>query len=75
MEGSRKSAHILVVDDDESILASLRRGLALEGYQVSLAAEGEAALRIAMEQAPDLVILDVMLPGLDGFELPPPAGD
>lgn len=69
MDGSRTSAHILLVDDDEGILASLRRGLVLEGYQVSLAADGEAALSAATEQLPDLVILDVMLPGVDGFEV------
>jgi DNA-binding response OmpR family regulator len=69
MNGSPTSAHILLVDDDVGILASLRRGLVLEGYQVSLAADGEAALRAVTEQLPDLVILDVMLPGVDGFEV------
>ena len=60
---------ILVVDDDEEIRASLRRGLSLEGYAVSLAAAGEEALRQTREQPPDLVVLDVMMPGLDGLEV------
>ncbi|MCL5109543.1 MAG: response regulator, partial [Chloroflexi bacterium] len=60
---------ILVVDDDEEIRASLRRGLALEGYVVILATDGEEALRSVREQAPDLVVLDIVLPGLDGLEV------
>jgi two-component system response regulator MprA len=60
---------ILVVDDDEEIRASLRRGLSLEGYTVALAAGGEEALRQTREQPPDLVVLDVMMPGLDGLEV------
>ncbi|MCL4465037.1 MAG: response regulator transcription factor [Chloroflexi bacterium] len=60
---------ILVVDDDEEIRASLRRGLALEGYVVMLAADGEEALRIVREHSPDLVVLDIVLPGLDGLEV------
>ncbi|HET8524437.1 MAG TPA: response regulator transcription factor [Thermomicrobiales bacterium] len=63
------TAHILVVDDDEEIRISLRRGLVLEGFDVALAADGEAALRVATERFPDLVILDIMMPGLDGLEV------
>lgn len=60
---------ILVVDDDPEILSLLRRGLAYEGYTVDTAADGESALVKAREQEPDLVILDIMLPGIDGIEV------
>jgi two-component system response regulator MprA len=60
---------ILLVDDDEDILASLRRGLTQEGYHVGVAADGEEALRKAMDRQYDLVVLDILLPGLDGFEV------
>ncbi|MDP2920559.1 MAG: response regulator transcription factor [Dehalococcoidia bacterium] len=60
---------ILVVDDDPEILSLLRRGLAYEGYTVETAADGESALVKAREQEPDLVILDIMLPGIDGIEV------
>ena len=62
-------AHILVVDDDDEIRASLRRGLALAGYRIALAADGEEALRLARERPPDLAVLDILLPGLDGLEV------
>jgi two-component system response regulator MprA len=60
---------VLVVDDDERIAAALRRALVYEGYTVELAADGPAALAQVRQQAPDLVILDLMLPGLDGLEV------
>jgi two-component system response regulator MprA len=58
--------HILVVDDDEPIAASLRRALEYEGYRVSVAVDGPSALALSARTPPDLVVLDVMLPGLDG---------
>ena len=61
--------HVLVVDDDPEIRDSLRRGLSVEGYAVSLAADGAEALDAARDRAPDLVVLDVMLPKLDGLEV------
>ena len=61
--------HVLVVDDDPEIRDSLRRGLSLEGYAVSLADDGAAALDAARERTPDLVVLDVMLPKLGGLEV------
>lgn len=61
------AAHILVVDDDEPIAASVRRALEYEGYQVSVAHDGHRAVELAGSQRPDLVVLDVMLPGLDGI--------
>jgi len=58
-----------VVDDDARLAASLRRALAYEGYAVDVAADGPLALAAARDQPPDLVVLDVMLPGLDGVEV------
>ncbi len=62
-------AHILIVDDDSRVTSALRRTLAYEGYQVSTAADGEEALALARTKAPDVVILDLMLPGMDGLEV------
>ena len=61
--------HILVVDDDATVTSVVKRGLAYEGYAVDTAATGMQALSLARDRAPDLVILDLMLPGLDGFEV------
>ncbi|MBO0783385.1 MAG: response regulator transcription factor [Ktedonobacteraceae bacterium] len=63
------SEHILIVDDESRVTSALRRTLAYEGYQVSTAADGESALALAISQQPDLVILDLMLPGIDGLEV------
>ena len=60
---------ILVVEDDRRIRDLLRRGLIFEGYTVEAAEDGENALRNARDQPPDAVILDLMLPGLDGLEV------
>ena len=60
---------ILVVEDEEGIADFLRRGLVLTGYEVDVAYDGESALSWAREQMPDMVILDLMLPGLDGVEV------
>jgi two-component system response regulator MprA len=62
-------ARLLVIDDDEQLLAALRRALAYEGYDVAVAPSGEAGLRVALERPPDLVVLDVLLPGVDGLEV------
>ena len=60
---------ILVVEDDRRIRDLLRRGLIFEGYTVDTAEDGEGGLRIARENPPDAVILDLMLPGIDGLEV------
>jgi two-component system, OmpR family, response regulator MprA len=59
--------HILVIEDEAEIAGYLRRGLTMEGYQVVTAYTGLEGLAAAREQTPDLVLLDVMLPELDGF--------
>ncbi len=61
--------HILIIEDDEAIVRLLRRGLAYEGYQVESALDGEAGLALARDHHPDVVILDLMLPGMDGIEV------
>ncbi len=62
-------AHILVVDDDPRITDLLRRVLAYEGYSVATAASGNEALNRTLERPPDLIVLDIMLPGFDGLEV------
>jgi len=62
-------AHLLIVDDDRHITDTLRRALAYEGYSVDVALRGNEALQKAIEHPPDLVILDLMMPGLDGLEV------
>ncbi len=57
---------LLVVDDDPSIVAALERGLRLEGFAVRSAGGGRAALRAVDERVPDLIVLDVNMPDLDG---------
>jgi len=64
------STHLLLVEDEPAVLASLRRRLQLEGYRVSTAVTGLMALEIFQPDCPDLVVLDVMLPELDGFSVP-----
>ena len=60
---------ILIIEDEEKILHFLRRGLAFEGYQVETATDGQTGLELAEADPPDLVILDWMLPGMDGLEV------
>jgi len=60
---------ILIVDDDEKIVSMLRRGLAFEGYDVQTASNGAEGLSKLMDKEPDIVILDVMMPQIDGFEV------
>src|SRR6266496_4729136 len=62
-------AHILVVDDDPRITDLVRRILAYEGYSVAIASSGNDALTRTLEHPPDLIVLDIMLPGLDGLEV------
>lgn len=61
--------HILVVDDEKDILELISYNLTLKGYSVSVAETGESAIRVAGEKRPDLVVLDLMLPGIDGLDV------
>ncbi|GAA1849057.1 response regulator [Pseudonocardia ailaonensis] len=61
--------HVLVVDDDPQIARALRINLAAHGHQVTLAADGATALRAAADRAPDVVVLDLGLPDLDGTDV------
>jgi two-component system response regulator MprA len=69
LKGLTMSARILIIEDDEAILTFLRRGLAYDGYQVDTAIDGQTGLLLARDNPPDLVVLDWMLPGLDGLEV------
>lgn len=60
---------ILIIEDDNAIAAGLRLNLKHEGYAVTVVADGEQGLKQALEEAPDLVVLDVMLPTMNGFEI------
>ena len=60
---------MLVVEDEENILAAIEYNLKRDGYRTLAATDGETGLRKAREERPDLLVLDVMLPGLDGFEV------
>jgi len=60
---------ILIVDDEPSIVISLQFLMTREGYEVALAGDGEAALQAIQDHPPDLVILDVMMPKLNGFDV------
>ncbi len=60
---------ILVIEDDEAIVRFVRRGLTYENYEVEVATDGLTGLQKAQQDPPDLVVLDLMLPGLDGMEV------
>lgn len=60
---------LIVVEDEQDILELLRFNLSREGYLIACAASGEEALDLVRSEAPDLVLLDLMLPGIDGLEV------
>jgi CheY-like chemotaxis protein len=60
---------VLVVDDDPQVLRLLRVNFELEGYDVAAASSGKEALETIAAEAPDVVVCDVMMPGMDGFEV------
>ncbi|MCK5375495.1 MAG: response regulator transcription factor [Acidobacteria bacterium] len=62
-------SRVLVVEDDEAMAVALRDGFVYEGYEVVVARDGEDGLRLAREDSPDLMILDVMLPKMTGLEI------
>ncbi len=61
--------HLLIVEDDEGLREGLRRNFEYEGYRVSTAADGQTGLEAAMSLKPDLLILDIMLPRVNGFDV------
>jgi len=65
----KRNRVILVVDDDAQVLKMLTRILELEGYNIITATNGRSALALFDKHAPDLVLLDIMMPGIDGFEV------
>ncbi|MBI5183135.1 MAG: UDP-3-O-[3-hydroxymyristoyl] N-acetylglucosamine deacetylase [Nitrospinae bacterium] len=65
----KKKAHILIVDDEESILTSIEGILSDEGFKVSKAMDGFKALEVIQSDQPDLVLLDIWIPGMDGIEI------
>jgi two-component system, OmpR family, alkaline phosphatase synthesis response regulator PhoP len=69
-EGQPAPAHrILVVDDEDDLLELVRYNLAKEGYDVACVGSGEEALKVARKDPPDLIVLDLMLPAVDGLEV------
>ena len=60
---------ILVVEDDRNLLAALRYNLVAEGYEVATASDGSEALNLTRERRPDLILLDLMLPVMNGVEV------
>src|SRR5680860_1635876 len=66
---SEPPARLLVVEDEPSISGFVRRGLIFEGYEVEVADTGRIALEVLRDRPPDLVILDLMLPEVDGIEV------
>src|SRR5260221_13479362 len=63
------ATRVLLVDDDHKINSLLKRGLAYEGFEISTASDGEAGLIAAKKYQPNLVLLDITMPGVDGFEV------
>ena len=63
------AATILIVEDEHAVARGIQYALQQEGYEVAVARSGEEGLEVATRQAPDLVVLDVRLPGMDGFEV------
>lgn len=69
MTGSSETKKVLIVDDEPNILMSLEFLMHKEGYQVFVARNGAEALTIINQETPDLIILDIMMPEVDGYEV------
>ena len=65
----KEKTHILVVDDDQDILHLLERTLQIDGYSVDVATDGGSALNLLTKHKPGLVLLDILMPGLDGYQV------
>ena len=68
-KSNKTKARVLIVEDDSSLLFGLKKNLQFEGYEVLTASDGEAGLGLAVDERPDIIILDVMLPRMNGFEV------
>ena len=68
-EAGGTAPRVLVVEDEPGIAGFVRRGLLFEGFAVEVATEGRAALTAVRDNPPDLVVMDIMLPGIDGMEI------
>ncbi|MBW2205007.1 MAG: response regulator, partial [Deltaproteobacteria bacterium] len=68
-EKDHDKPHILVVDDEETLRYLIREGVERSGYECSVASDGFEALKILEEKGADVVISDIMMPGMDGIEL------
>ncbi len=66
---NKHGATILVVDDEQEIVRVLRRSLSAHGYMVLVATSGEEAMEVVSQQRPDLLLLDLLLPGMSGLEV------
>jgi len=69
IDGHDRQARVLIVEDDDDIAQVLQRSLRLEGYETRIAGDGEAALGAAVDFVPDLVVLDLGLPKIDGMDV------
>src|SRR3954464_2396994 len=69
VEGGAMAQSILIVEDQKRLAASLRKGLEEEGFEVATAYTGEEGFDQATTRTPDALVLDIMLPGRDGFEI------
>ncbi|HEY82455.1 MAG TPA: response regulator [Dehalococcoidia bacterium] len=65
----KRRPYIMAVDDEQEILTLLKRSLEPEGYEVALACDGRSALALMEKRQPDLIILDIMMPDLNGFQV------
>src|SRR5579884_4052445 len=66
---SKQGARILVIDDEIEVVRALKRSLTAHGYTVLIASSGEEAIKVTAEQRPDLLLLDLMLPGMSGLDV------
>jgi len=69
MKNNEIKKEVLIIEDDFSILKSITRLLTLKGYEVLHAIDGVAGLKTALDRKPDLILLDILMPGMDGIEL------
>jgi CheY-like chemotaxis protein len=69
MNPTQNRKKVLIVEDDDQLRSSLADGLGLFGYEILEASDGERAVQIVVDSAPDLILLDLLLPKLDGFKV------